>query len=507
METIWWRGEPPATTTGIAAGRHDVVVVGAGVTGLTTAWLLARAGMGVVVVEARHPGAGTTGRTTGKVSALQGTLLSRALAAGREDHAEAYVASTLRAMSWLEEHADDLGVPLERRDALTYAPTSAERPAVAAEHRAARQLGLPVAWLGSPDLPVPAVGAVALPDQLQLDPGRLVDGLTRAATAAGATVVTGWRLRRVRQRADQVVLSLHREGPGIHAQGEPELRLRAGRAVLATGAAVVDRRLHFARLEAERSYLLAAETASPPSPMAFGAGASIRSFRSAEVDGRRVLLVGGAGHPTGRGRSESERLAELREWTVEHWPDATELAAWSAQDYATTDHLPLVGSLGGPSPDVHLATGFNKWGLTSGVAAALALSGNILGTPEPWAERLYERSWRLRDAAALASIQAGVAIGGTAAAVQLPMSTPTSARRAMSAECRLIPVCTHLGGVLRWNDQEQSYDCPLHGSRFDPDGRVLEGPATRPLRRLPGVEQRKTNDVTTPESPADRKEK
>lgn len=477
-ESIWWKQRStPAVDGELPTEQVDVAVVGAGVTGLTAALLLARAGRSVVLLEARHPGAVTTGRTTGKVSALQGTMLSRVLRAGRRESAAAYVASTLRAQSWLADEATGLGLDLQERPAATYAPTSRGLAAVTREHEAARDLGLPVRWVDRPDLPVPAVAATVLDAQLQLDPAQLVESLLAAALAAGATVVGGARVQRVRQRRDGVHL--------VVARVEGEGRVHARHTLLATGAPVVDRRLHFARVTAQRSYIVAYGTADVPETMALSAAGRTRSFRGAELDGRPVLLVGGAGHETGRGRAENRRVDELRGWVGEHWPDAVELGAWSAQDYTTTDHLPLVGSLGGPSPDVHLATGFNKWGLTSGVAAALAFAGDVLGVREPWADDLYGRRARLRDVPALAGIQAGVALGGAAAAAGLAAPVETSGRRAVGEDCRLLPVCTHLGGPLRWNPHEGSYDCPLHGSRFDRDGQVLEGPATRPLRRLP----------------------
>lgn len=456
-------------------GDHDVVVVGAGVTGLTAALLLAEAGRSVLLVEARHPGAVTTGRTTGKVSALQGTLLSRAARAGRWEELAAYVESTLRAQSWLRERAGGLGVDLEERRAVTWADDESGARSVELEHQVARDLGLPVRLEVPADLPVPARSAVLLDDQLQLDPVALVRGLEAAFLAAGGELVTGWRMRHVRQRQQVVRVSLRDEETGDTTQ------VRARHVLLATGAASVDRRMHFARVTAQRSYLLAYEVPEEPQLMALSASTPSRSFRGARIDGRAVLLAGGSGHETGRGRPEQERVDQVRDWVGQTWQGARELAVWSAQDYTTTDHLPLVGSLGGPSPDVHLATGFNKWGLTSGVAAALALTGSIQGTPEPWAQTLYGRSWRVRDVPALAGLQVAVAAGGAGALAR--QASPQTRSVSRGAACGVLPVCTHLGGPLRWNDVEGSFDCPLHGSRFSPEGEVLEGPATKPLLR------------------------
>lgn len=484
-ESIWWKqrggagaGSGPGHGADLlTAAHHDVVVVGAGLTGLTTALLLAEAGLSVLVVEARHAGAVTSGRTTGKVSALQGTLLSSAARSARWESVQAYVGSTLAAQEWLRQRAGDLGLALQERPALTWGEGPGGVEAVEREHRVALDLGLPVELVEDPDLPVPADRAVVLRDQLQLDPVDLVTGLAAAYTAAGGHLVAGWRMRRVRQRKDRVRVQLHPTDGGAATE------VSARHVVLATGAPTVDRRLHFARVTAQRSYLLAFEVGEEPVEMALAASGPSRSFRGARIGGRPVLLAGGSGHPTARGGREPGQADAVRAWVDEHWSGARELGRWSAQDYSTTDHLPLVGSLGGASPDVHLATGFNKWGISSGIAAALALRGTLTGEPVGWADPLYDRPWRWRDAPALAAVQAGVVRGGAEALVRAVDPRTRTPQRAVSGDCAVAPVCTHLGGPLRWNDLEGSYDCPLHGSRFGPDGEVLEGPATRPLLR------------------------
>ena len=147
----------------------DTVVVGAGLTGLTTALLLARAGQDVAVVEARTVGAVTTGNTTGKVSLLQGTRLSRILERQSEQVATAYVEANREGQAWLARFCDDHGVPYQHRTAATYAPDERSMDAARGEHAAAQRLGIPVVWKDDLAVPFPHVGASTLADQLQLD--------------------------------------------------------------------------------------------------------------------------------------------------------------------------------------------------------------------------------------------------------------------------------------------------------------------------------------------------
>jgi Rieske Fe-S protein len=218
--------------------------------------------------------------------------------------------------------------------------------------------------------------------------------------------------------------------------------------------------------------------------------------------GPELLLVGGSGHGVGRARSEAEHVEDLRRWAREHFPDAVETHAWSAQDYGTPDELPIYGPLPGADARILVASGYDKWGMANAVAAARSISSEILGRPASWAERLRERPVSVRSVASLArqGLFTGVtqAKGLVAAEMHgLPPDVPegegtvgrsglrpTGLSHVGGAPCAVSALCTHMGGVLSWNDREQSWDCPLHGSRFDPDGEVIEGPATKPLARV-----------------------
>lgn len=500
MASLWIdprRLDLPATTPWRPDARYDAVVVGAGLTGLATAALLARRGLGVGVLEARSVGAVTTGNTTGKVSLLQGTTLSQISRLAGADAASTYVRANRAGQDWLLEELGSSDQALQRRDAWTYATTAEGRHRATQEWTACRDAGLPVeaADVGSTELPFPVVAALRLPDQAQVDAGRLLRHLLRAVLDAGGEVVEGVRVTGVAPSLPGEVSTDH--GP-VHA----------GHVVLATGTPVLDRHGHFALLEPSRSYGAAYQVPGPiPVGMYLSADSVTRSLRTAPTQDGELLVVGGNGHSVGRpdqrGLSPAQLVLDLHEWTEEHFPGATRTHRWSAQDYSSPDLIPFVGPLAGTDGRLLLATGYHKWGMTNGAAAALALAGHVVGKEVPeWADLLSGRGVGLGRAKEVARFNAAVAArmaAGWAGAVtsgkadQAPPEGQGEVRRAGRSPAAVSTVdgvtrtvsavCPHLGGVLAWNDAECSWDCPLHGSRFGADGTLLEGPATSDLPR------------------------
>ncbi len=466
VTSLWLETAPSLPSDPLPEGPVDELVVGAGITGLVTGLLLARAGRRVAVVEARHVGAVATGNTTAKISLLQGTKYLRLLRYQPNSVGEAYVEANREGMEWLLRFCDDHGVDVQRRPAFTYAASKSEVPTVRKEYDAARSLGLEVSWCDSLDVPFPNHGAACLEDQAQFDPMDALAALTVQLRAHGGTLHQGHRV------------------VGASLTGSPEVTLEDGttlqaqHVVLATGAAILDRGLYFSKVEAQRSYALAFDSTGAPDGMYLSAGSDTRSIRDAPANGGTHLLVGGSGHSVGRIRSELEHVDALRDWTAKYFPGAVETHQWSAQDYSPHDGVPFVGLMPRGRGRIYVATGFDKWGMTNGVAAARSISGRILGTEPEWAKPMSRRSIGPSGVANLATINAKVGVAAVGSVVE-------GLRRERS--CDVLGVCTHLGGLLHWNDAESSWDCPLHGSRFDPDGAVLEGPATKPLRRRIGA--------------------
>lgn len=471
----------------------DVVVAGAGITGLMTAVLLARAGRQVLVLEARTVGACATGNTTAKISLLQATQLSKILAKQGKDLAAAYLAGNRAGQEWLLEFCAASGVPVQRESAYSFAQSKRGVAAAHAEFEACRTLGLPATWAAHADTPFDYYGGVRLKEQAQFDPMTFLDALRAELGENGGQVLEHTRVQHV--SSSHRTLRLRVDSP----RGQAELR--AAQLVLATGIPVLDRGGYFARVKPSRSYCMAFEVPGDITrPMMISTDTPTRSLRYAPSGDSRLLVVGGGGHTVGREKHPGEALAELESWTVRHYPGAVRTHLWSAQDYAPVDELPLVGPLLPGSETIYVATGFNKWGMTNGAAAALALSGRILGARPRWDQAFT--SWRTGELRGLPTAMAAnlavgfhLAKGWITPAVRLGGGHPAGEAGVVSgppwhlqAQCqvdgvehRLSPVCPHLGGIVNWNEVDRAWECPLHGSRFAPDGSLLEGPATRGL--------------------------
>ncbi|MFL5896396.1 MAG: FAD-dependent oxidoreductase [Thermoleophilaceae bacterium] len=490
-ESLWLATAPDTSYPALADDISvDVAVLGGGIAGLTTALLLKREGARVAVIEARRVGSGVTGCTTAKVSALQSTIYSTIRSRKGEDAASVYATASLAAVELVEQLSHDEGIEcdLDRRPAFTYALAEEERSPVEDEHDAASQAGLPVELADEPDLPFPTYGAVLLADQLQLQPVRYVQGLAGAVDGQGSRVFEQTRATGVDEGSPCVV-----ETTGG--------RVRADQVVVATHYPIFDRGLYFARLKPQRSYCIAARpvrVADLPTGMSINAGGSTRSVRSH----RDLLIVGGEGHAAGDTDAKPERFEQLERFAGQHWELAEVTHRWSAQDPVPYDHLPVIGPYQPLSSRLWVSSGFMKWGLTSATFGAVILADLIGGRQSDWAPTFSPSRISPRSSYEIA--QLGLKFSTDFVLDRVKPSQTRSRSKVPVGEARVVQDglgktgvyrddagalhavslrCTHMGCLLRFNSAETSWDCPCHGSRFDVDGNVLEGPAVRPLQR------------------------
>ena len=494
MTSLWLdRNDLPGSDEFVPGATFDDLIVGAGMTGLITAVLLARAGRRVGVLEARHIGAVTTGHTTGKLSLLQGIQLSRIVRSHSEKVAAAYVEGNRAGQHWVLQYCAEHGVPVERRDAWTYAGSSSGRKAVSREYELGRRLGLDLFQEDAVELPYNSYGAIRLPDQAQLYPLDLLITLAAELRSLGGVLIEGLRVHDVKVGREASV-ETHRGA------------LTANQVVLASGVPFLDRGLYFAKVTPQRSYAVAFRVpGTVPHGMYLSADSPTRSLRTATQDGRDLLLVGGNGHEAGHFSEPPSHLVEdLINWTQKHFTGAEVSHIWSAQDYQSHNHVPFIGELPRGGGHVQLATGYAKWGMTNAAMAALMIRNNTLGDKTDWARTLGTRI--SKPASVLEGLRFNAGVGFTAVQgwlgaglrpITVPGTKPREGKGKVGTQhgrpiavstvdgttCAVSAVCTHLGGIVRWNDQERSWDCPLHGSRFAADGTVLEGPATSDLER------------------------
>ena len=486
-----WLATAPGTTYGSLDddATTETVVVGGGIAGLTTATLLAEAGRDVVLLERDRIGGGVTGHSTAKVTsqhALQYASLER-----RHDRetARRYGQANQRAVEFVADRVEegDVDCGLERRPAYTVTDSTDEVHTVRREVRAAQRAGLPATFVEDVEFD-DAVAGVRFADQLQFDPQRYLLALAEAFVDAGGRLYEETRVTDV-------------DGGAPCRVATESGTVTADDVVVATHFPMLDRAGYFARQYPKRSYVLAVRASDPPTGgMYYRPGETYLSARTADIDGETLTLVGGQNHKTGQGGRVVDRYRRLAETAREQFDVEEVVYRWSTQDYVSVDSVPYVGRLGAFASNVYAATGFGGWGMSNGTAAGLLLAGAITGRPQEWAPAFDPLRATVRASAReFAGENANVArrftgdwVEGLAATDdRLGRDEATVRRRGTDVvgvyrdedgdEHVVDAVCPHMGCLVRWNDGERTWDCPCHGSRFEVDGRVIDGPASEDL--------------------------
>ena len=493
-----WEGTTPVTAYPALAGdvAVDVAVVGGGITGLTTAYLLAVAGVSVAVIERRRIATGTTGHTTAKVTSLHGLAYADLAKRHGEEVARRYGEANQAALAEVARivDAEQIDCDFRRIAAYTYTQSPERVAEIEREVEAAVRLGLPASFAGTVPLPFATAAAVRFDDQALFHPRKYCLALAEAVVARGGLVFEESGATSVEER------------DGRYEVRTPQGSVTATHVVQATLLPFDDPGGTFAKTHPSRSYAMASEITGPaPDGMFLGIDDPGRSVRPHWIDGHTYLVIGGEEHKTGQDTEADSRFATLEGWArTELGVDRVDYR-WSAQDYMPADGIPYVGRLQPGNDRMLAATGFKKWGMTNGTAAAMMLRDIIVGAPNPWLDVFDATRLNPRQAVGeLVGQNVDVArrfVGGRVSLAPALADVPPGHGTVVQEGGRRLAVyrdddgdvtvlsarCTHMGCLVAFNPAERSWDCPCHGSRFDLSGAVIEGPATEPLQAEPAA--------------------
>lgn len=510
--SLWMRQPVPSFAPLAESAEVEVCVVGAGIAGLTAAWHLARAGKRVIVLDDGNVGSGETCRTTAHLTCAMDDRIYVLEAVHGAEGAQLAVASHAAAVNRMEEIAEIEGIDcdFERVDGYLVPGRDGDREMLERELEAAHRAGLADVTLvhRAPIDGFESGPALEFPRQAQMHPMKYMAGLAEAVVRNGGRICTGTQVSSVEGGAPCIV------------ETDTKQRVTAGAVVVCTNGSISDMYVTHTKMAPYRTYAIAARIprGSVPRVLVWDTLDPYHYVRTQPLSSEEgptkgailndALIVGGEDHHTGHHGAErdaEERWARLELWMRERWPRAGDVIdRWSGQVLEPNDYLAFIG----PNPDgaqnVYMYSGDSGQGTTHGTIAGVLLTDLILGRDNPWA-KLYDPkriSLRARPIEEFVAQNADVAFQyikdhlapsfageadvrpGEGRVLRRGIHRIAAYRDESGTLHERSAACTHLKCVVHWNAAEKSWDCPCHGSRFDPYGKVLNGPASAELPRI-----------------------
>ena len=476
--------------------KVDALVVGGGIAGLTTALMLQESGVSTAVVDFRRIAAGVSGHTTAKVTSLHGAAYRKLIKVFGTERAGMYAGANQAGLEGVADLIAKKGIECDfsRASAYTYAANDRENGLIEEEVKASQSVGLPTFYVDDTPLPFPTKGAVCIREQARFHPRKYLLALAVSLTEAGGLIFENTR-----------AVGLKKEGSSYRITTDRG-DIRAGHVVAATNFPFHDPAFAFARMYQKRSYVLGIRITHPaPQGMFISVEEPFHSVRRHPMESGEIVLVGGQVHRTGHVCNTAGLYKRLENFARDHFDVSSIEYRWSTQDNVTVDGVPFIGN---PSPmhgNFSIITGFAGWGMAHSMVAAMIVSDGILGRRNEWQD-LYS-PFRFRPGSTLSMMEQNLHVAGTFLKDRLA-TTPQAidaealgpgqggvfasdhdragiARDRTGTLHAVSPVCTHMGCLLRWNNAEESWDCPCHGSRFDSDGGVIHAPAKKDLEKKP----------------------
>lgn len=406
--------------------KTNILIIGGGMCGILCAYFLEQAGIDYILAEGSRIASGITKNTTAKITSLHGLIYEKLIRCFGKEKAMMYLSANQNALKEYKKLCKNIDCDFEEKKAYTYSMTDREK--IEKEVDAVNSLGFDAKFEKNLELPFKTRGAVCFDGQAQFNPLKFIkeiakdlniyeNSFIRDITPDAAISYSG------KITADKIIVTTH--FPFINKHGS-----------------------YFLKLYQHRSYVSAYADAQKLSGMYVDEDIKGMSFRNYQ----NLLFIGGGAHRTGK---QGGAWNEIHKFAKKYYPNAELKYEWATQDCMSLDSVPYIGHYSKRTPDLYVASGFNKWGMTTSMAAAKILSDMVLGKENDCAEVfLPHRS----------IVKPQLFVNGFEAVTNL--LTPTAKR------------CPHLGCALKWNEQEHTWDCPCHGSRFKKNGKLIDNPST-----------------------------
>lgn len=403
----------------------EVLIVGGGMCGILCAYFLEQKGIDYVLVEGERIGQGITKNTTAKITSQHGLIYDKLIKNAGIEKAKMYLQSNEEALAKYRELCQNIKCDFEQKDAYTY--SLSDRKQLEDEVKAVNVLGLKAELVDKLPLPFETKGAIKVGNQAQFNPLLFLSEI-----AKGLKIYENTFIRDIKD----------------HTAIADDVKITANKIIVATHFPLINKHgSYFLKMYQHRSYVIALENAPEVNGMYVDEAQKGMSFRNYED----LLLIGGGDHRTGKSGGNWQ---ELREFAKKNYPKATEKYAWATQDCMSLDGVPYIGHYSKQTPHMYVATGFNKWGMTSSMVAAMILSDMVKGKDNEWRQVYSPHRSMLKSQLFMNGVEA-----------VSNLLTPTMKR------------CPHMGCALKWNKIERTWDCPCHGSRFDNKGQLIDNPA------------------------------
>jgi len=469
----------------------DVAIIGGGIVGITSALLLKEAGLSVALIEAGRILHGVSGQTTAKVTSQHHLIYDRLISDFGEHQARQYAESNQAAIEQIASLVNSQGIDCDflRKPAYVYAGSGESVEKIRREVAAARHLGIPASFEETLPLPFENYGAVRFDNQAQFHPRKYLCAVSRQIPGDGCHIFEGTK-----------ALEIEGKGP-LNIKTDKGV-VKAQDVIQATHFPIYNKPgMLFSKLHQSRSYILGVHLEEPlPEGMFINAEHPARSLRSQPEGDGELVLVAGEEHRTGEGGNTKDHYRKLEEWIRSIYSVKSVDYHWSTQDTVSADHIPYIGRITHDSEHSYLATGFRKWGMTTGTVASMIISDMILGRDNPWAE-VYDPS-RFKPVESAKTLFSQVLESGKGLVGARVLPVPGDASRIAPGEGAIVkiggervaayraddgtlitldPSCRHMGCIVSWNNAERTWDCACHGSRYNVRGEVVHNPAVHNL--------------------------